>query len=258
MCLECGCGEHTHDHDHAHGHRHGDGEHHHHHGDGDHDHDHEEGRVVSVRSRILSKNDEIAEQNRAWMAERGVVAINLISAPGTGKTMLLERTLEQLDGVLPCAVIVGDQQTDNDARRLAGKGASVIQVETGNSCHLDAAQVRDAMPSVVKEDTKLLIIENVGNLVCPSAFALGESFKIALMSVTEGEDKPAKYPSLFSISPVAVLTKTDLLPYVDFNVADCRSCIQKVHPGIFLFELSAKSGDGMGPWLDYLKGLCSA
>jgi hydrogenase nickel incorporation protein HypB len=164
----------------------------------------------------------------------------------------LERTLEGLRGKVSCAVITGDQRTDNDARRLQGKGAPVRQIETVNSCHLDAEQVGRLLPEVAGQGVKLLFIENVGNLVCPSAFDLGESFKIALLSTTEGEDKPVKYPTLFSSAPVAVLTKMDLVPHLDWSVAACRAALRQVRPGVFIFELSAKSGQGMEAWLDYL------
>ncbi len=256
MCDECGCGDvdhtHTHDDDHAHdGHSH-DHTHGHTH---DHDHTHDEKRVLSVREKVLSRNEERAKRNRAWLAERGVTAINLISAPGTGKTYLLERTLERLQGKIGCAVITGDQQTDNDAKRLEGKGAPVRQIETQSACHLEAQRVGDLFDEVIGEDTKLLFIENVGNLVCPTAFDLGEHFKVALLSVTEGEDKPVKYPSLFSLAPVAVLTKIDLLPHLDFNMEACRDNLRKVHPGMFVFELSAKTGDGMDEWIEYLAKL---
>ena len=241
MCDECGCGEVGHSHDHNH-------KHHHH---------HEDGHVISVREKVLSKNDELAKNNRAWLAERGVTALNLISAPGTGKTYLLEKTLERLQGRVGCAVITGDQQTDNDAKRLAGKGANVRQIETQSACHLEAQRVGDLLPEVIDDKTKLLFIENVGNLVCPTAFDLGEHFKVALLSVTEGEDKPVKYPSLFSLAPVAVLTKTDLLPHLDFNMGACRDNLRKIHPGMFVFELSAKTGNGMDSWINYLKTLSS-
>ncbi len=256
MCDECGCGEvghtHTHDHDHAHGHSHD-----HSHGRAhDHTHSHDEKLVLSVREKVLSRNEELATRNRAWLAERGVTAINLISAPGTGKTYLLERTLERLQGRIGCAVITGDQQTDNDAKRLEGKGAPVRQIETQSACHLEAQRVGDLFEEVIGDDTKLLFIENVGNLVCPTAFDLGEHFKVALLSVTEGEDKPVKYPSLFSLAPVAVVTKTDLLPHLDFNMEACRENLRKIHPGMFVFELSAKAGDGMDEWIEYLEKLC--
>jgi len=210
MCEDCGCGlanaTHSHPHDH---HHHGDHSHSH-----DHDHDHEHphthddaGRTIMLEQKILSKNDEIADRNRAWLEERGVVTINIISSPGSGKTYLLERTLERLRGEIGCAVITGDQQTDNDAKRLEGKGAVVKQIETISSCHLDAEQVSRLLPETIDDETRILFIENVGNLVCPSAFDLGEQFKIALLSTTEGEDKPVKYPSLFTQAPVVVLTK---------------------------------------------------
>jgi len=241
MCDTCGCGETT--------------AHHHHDHDHPHDHKHDQPaptRTVQLEEKVLAKNDAYAAANRSWLAERGVTAINMISAPGTGKTYLLEKTLERLNGRVPCAVIAGDQKTDNDARRLEGKGAEVIQIETVSACHLDAHRVGHAMQHVVRDGTRLLFIENVGNLVCPAAFDLGETFKIALMSVTEGEDKPVKYPSLFTQAPVVVLTKTDLIPHLDWDLAACRENLKRVHPGVFLFELSARTGEGMDGWIDYL------
>lgn len=210
---------------------------------------------MTVEQKVLAFNDEVAGRNRDWLAARGVVALNLISSPGSGKTLLLEKTLEALQGELPCAVIAGDQQTDNDARRLAGKGAPVKQIETRNACHLDAERVAHVLKEVVADDTRLLFIENVGNLVCPAAFDLGESFKVALVSVTEGEDKPVKYPTLFSVADVAVVTKTDLVPHLETDMRALRRSIQHVHPGLFTFELSAKTGDGLAAWLDYLRRL---
>jgi hydrogenase nickel incorporation protein HypB len=260
MCDECGCGDlgHAHTHDPAHGHSHD----HHTHGHAhdhehphDHDHDRHEAQVLSVREKVLSRNEERAARNRAWLAARGVTAVNLISAPGTGKTYLLERTLERLRGRVGCAVITGDQQTDNDARRLAGKGAPVRQIETQSACHLEAERVGDLFEELIDDQIKLLFIENVGNLVCPTAFDLGEHFKIALLSVTEGEDKPVKYPALFSLAPVAVLTKTDLLPHLDFDLEACRENLRRIHPGMFVFELSARTGDGMDAWIEYLEKL---
>jgi len=252
MCKDCGCGgdEHLHSHNgvvHSHKHPH------------DHDHSHEHSvqessgtRTVTLQQKILSRNDEQAELNRTWLKEHGVIAVNMISSPGSGKTYLLERTLEGLRGKLSCAVITGDQRTDNDARRLQGKGAPVRQIETVNSCHLDAEQVGRLLPDIVEKGVQLLFIENVGNLVCPSAFDLGENFKIALLSTTEGEDKPVKYPTLFSSAPVAVLTKMDLVPHLDWDAKACRSSLRQVRPGVFIFEVSAKTGEGMEAWLDYL------
>ena len=185
MCKDCGCEQanheqdHPHDHEHPHPHTHA---HAHPHVRG---HDDEGGgltrRTLNLQRKVLSENDARAEANRAWLAERGVVAINLISSPGSGKTYLLERTLERLRGRVPCAVITGDQRTDNDARRLAGKGAEVRQIETFNACHLDAARVGDLLPEIASQGVKLLFIENVGNLVCPAAFDLGETFKVAYL-----------------------------------------------------------------------------
>ncbi len=257
MCKDCGCGIddtlHSHGgHIHSHGHKH------------PHDHTHDDPedhssktRTVILQKKILSHNDEQAEKNRAWLKEKGIVAVNLISSPGTGKTLLLERTLEELRGKVACGVITGDQRTDNDARRLQGKGAPVHQIETVNSCHLDASQVGALLPEFADQGVKLLFIENVGNLVCPAAFDLGESFKIALLSTTEGEDKPVKYPGLFSNAPVVVLTKMDLAPHLDWDVAACRDALRQVRPGVYIFELSAKSGEGMQSWLEYLTKLVS-
>jgi len=182
------------------------------------------------------------------------VAINLISSPGSGKTLLLERTLERLRGKVPCAVIVGDVQTDNDARRLDGKGAVVRQIETHGACHLDAERVGRLLPEVAA-DARLLFIENVGNLVCPAAFDLGEHFKVALLSTAEGEDKPVKYPALFAAAPVVVLTKMDLAPHLDWSLTQCREHLRRIHPGVFVFELSARTGQGMDAWIDYLMKL---
>jgi len=187
----------------------------------------------------------LADQNRAWLAERGVTAINIISAPGSGKTFLPEKTLEALDGKIKCAVMTGDQQTDRDAQRLQGKGAKIHQIETISSCLLDAHQVSHAQEAVVEDDTQLLFIENVGNMVCPTAFDLGESFKLALLSTPKGEDKPIKYPVLFATAKAILLTKRDL--------AACRKYIQQVQPGANMIELSAKTGDGITTWFDYLE-----
>ena len=210
---------------------------------------------MEVRRSVLAGNDEVALATRKRLDELGIVAINFISSPGAGKTTLLEKTLDALGGEVGCAVVTGDQRTDNDAKRLAGKGAEVAQIETGDSCHLNAAQVADALDGVLRDDTKLLFIENVGNLVCPVAFDLGEHFKVALLSVTEGEDKPSKYPSLFATAQVVVLTKTDLLPHLDFDIAACRKAVRGMRPGVFVFELSARTGSGMDAWVDYLRGL---
>jgi len=282
MCKDCGCQEgnekkyfdhHSHDHDHNHDHDHGhyhDGnyhthdhdhghdcghEHHEHnnHDDGHHHaHEHHETRTVELERNILAKNDEYAHQNKHWLKDRGIVTINIISSPGSGKTTLLEKTLDALKGKINCSVIVGDQSTDNDARRLMGKCDFVYQIETKSSCHLDAKQISEILPQVVNEHTRLLFIENVGNLICPAAFELGEDFKIVLLTCTEGEDKPVKYPVIFSDASVAIITKTDLIPHLDWDIKKCRNYIRQVNPGMYIFELSAKTGEGMNSWLEYL------
>jgi len=270
MCEDCGCMEGNErkyfaSHGHPHPHTHADGtthshdlhgehshEHDHHH---DHEHQHSETRTIQIQQNILAENDRKAAETRAFLNERNIVAVNIISSPGSGKTMLLEKTLELLKGKIKCAVIVGDQQTDNDAKRLQGKGAKVAQIETRSACHLNAEQVASAFPDVIDDDTRLLFIENVGNLVCPAAFDLGENFKIALLSVTEGEDKPVKYPVLFSDAQIVVLTKTDLIPHLDWDMKLCRKHIRDVRPGVFVFETSARTGEGLEKWTDYLAGL---
>jgi len=252
MCKDCGCSTalgniHGHHHDHAHPHPH------------PHEHDHThppvERKTIELERKVLAENDAHAEANRSWLSRHGVTAINLISSPGTGKTFLLERTLERLRGRVSCAVITGDQCTDHDAKRLMGKGAVVKQIETINSCHLDAARVGALLPEVAGSGVKLLFIENIGNLVCPAAFDLGEHFKVALLSTTEGEDKPVKYPTLFSMAPVVVLTKMDLVPYLDWSLSKCREYLNTIRPGVFVFELSAKTGAGMDDWIAYLEKL---
>ena len=246
MCRECGCGfpdhGHRHDRDHAHHHDH------------DRDQPHGEPRTVEVGRRVLARNDAEAEKNRRFLADRNIVTLNLISAPGAGKTALLEATLERLAGRVRCAVIAGDQQTDNDARRLAGRNAPVVQIETGNACHLNAGQVGERIAEVAG-DIRLLFIENVGNLVCPVAFDLGESFKVGILSVTEGEDKPLKYPTLFVLAPVVVVTKKDLVPHLDWDRRTCLDNIAAVRSDAKVFELSAKTGEGMDGWIDWLEGL---
>ncbi len=276
MCKDCGCSEgnekkyfehsHTHGgHEHTHNHDHNGRLHthqHFHNEDSDHDsadshkHTHEhDTRTIMLEKSILAKNDEAAHKNRHWLHDRNVVTVNIISSPGSGKTTLLEKTLERLKGKLNCSVIVGDQSTDNDAKRLIGKCDSVHQIETHSSCHLNAEQIAEILPKSVNEKTDILFIENVGNLICPAAFELGEDFKIALLSSTEGEDKPVKYPVLFSDAKVVILTKMDLVPHLDWDVKKCRQYIRNINPGVYIFELSAKTGEGMDAWIDYLEKL---
>lgn len=243
MCQNCGCEEGIRRarHDHAT---------HHHHG--------QNKRVISLETRILAHNDALAAQNRQWLAARGVLAINLIASPGAGKTLLLERTLDHIKETIPCAVIVGDMQTDNDARRLRRKGVGVQQIETISSCHLNAEQISRVLPEVVQSGVKLLIIENVGNLVCPAAFDLGEHFKVAMLSVTEGEDKPSKYPVLFSTAPITLITKIDLVPHLCWDESVCCAAIRSVRPDALIFKTSAVSGEGMDAWIGFLEQKISA
>lgn len=263
MCKDCGC-ENVHRHTledgtevvHSH-HSH----HHHDHGhDHDHDHDHDHHHhhdsrplTVAIEENILSANDRAAAANRAYLRENNIVAINFISSPGSGKTALLEATLDRLNGVIPAAVIVGDQRSDNDARRLQGRGAPVIQIETGDSCHLNAEQVAKVFPQVIRPGLRLLFIENVGNLVCPASFDLGERHKVAVLSVTEGEDKPLKYPHMFAAASLMLLNKVDLLPYLNFDVEKCLAAAREVNPDIEILLVSATHGQGMDAWLNWLE-----
>jgi hydrogenase nickel incorporation protein HypB len=280
MCTTCGCGEgetrvdgqehggaghsHSHHHVHAHGHSH------------DHPHDpgHSAGseglhfglgpahshapgtsqaRRVQVEQDILAKNDGYAAENRRYFREHGVFALNLVSSPGSGKTTLLLRTIERLQGRIPLAVIEGDQQTSRDAERIRGTGLPAVQINTGKGCHLDAHMVGHALERLRLQDDSVLFIENVGNLVCPAAFDLGEAHKVVVLSVTEGEDKPIKYPDMFRAADLMLLNKVDLLPYVDFDVERCAAYAARVRPDIQKLELSATRGDGMEPWCAWLE-----
>ena len=247
MCTTCGCPADNHNHDHNHGHSH---EH-----DHDHSHDHERSprTRITIEEDILAKNNRLASFNRALFREKGIFVLNLVSSPGSGKTTLLERTLRDLGGEFRFAVIEGDQQTDNDARRIAATGVPAKQVNTGAGCHLDAHMVRHASETFDLDNLDLLMIENVGNLVCPAAFDLGEAHKVVVLSVTEGEDKPLKYPQMFHNSKVMLLNKTDLLPHLDFNVEKCRQYAQRVSPDITIFEVSGRSGEGMAAWYQWLR-----
>jgi hydrogenase nickel incorporation protein HypB len=214
-------------------------------------------RVITMEEDVLQKNDEIAAENRVFLKAKNVVAVNLISSPGSGKTTLLEKTLSDLEGRLRCAVIEGDQQTSNDASRIAATKVPVVQINTLSGCHLEAAQVRSAMQELPMADIDLLLIENIGNLVCPSEFDLGEIGKVAIMSITEGEDKPIKYPLLFHLASVVVLTKLDLLPYLRFDLKRCKEYIRQVNPHAEIIETSVFNGSGLMTWEDYLKNLVS-
>jgi hydrogenase nickel incorporation protein HypB len=243
---------HSHDHEHGHVHSHGLL----HFGLGA-AHSHAPGmsqsRMVQIERNILSKNDSYAAQNRSAFEKRGILALNLVSSPGSGKTSLLVRTILGLNKSIPVAVIEGDQQTANDAERIRATGAPAIQINTGKGCHLDALMVGQALQKLDLADESLLFIENVGNLVCPAAFDLGEACKVAILSVTEGEDKPLKYPDMFRAARLMLLNKCDLLPYLDFDVERAVENARRVNPAIEIIQLSATSGAGMDAWLSWLE-----
>ncbi len=209
-------------------------------------------RIVQVERDILAKNDAIAEINRAFFAAHNMLALNLVSSPGSGKTTLLVRTLEMLKGRAGMAVIEGDQQTDNDAKRIRATGVQAVQINTGKGCHLDAEMIRQALDQLDLPEPALLFIENVGNLVCPAAFDLGEAAKVVVLSVTEGEDKPLKYPDMFLAAQLMLLNKCDLLPHLNFDVAQAEANARRVNPEIEIIHLSATSGSGMDDWLAWL------
>ena len=210
-------------------------------------------RVISLEENILGENDRIAAQNREYLRDLGILSFNLMSSPGSGKTTLLVETLKHLKDEFGCAVIEGDQQTSNDAVRIAQTGVPVVQINTRQSCHLDAFHVRRALDELPLEQVELLFIENVGNLICPAGFDLGETEKITIMSITEGEDKPVKYPLPFLIAHLLILTKMDLLPYLRFDIELCRDYVRRVNPGLRVIETSAYSQHGLEEWFEYLR-----
>ena len=210
-------------------------------------------RMVEVEIDVLEKNNQIAARNRARFAASQQLVLNLVSSPGSGKTTLLTETLKRLKTRVPCAVIEGDQQTVNDAARIRATGTPAIQVNTGKGCHLDAQMIADATPRLPLADNGILFIENVGNLVCPASFDLGERHKVAVLSVTEGEDKPLKYPHMFAAASLMLLNKVDLLPYLNFDVDKCLSCAREVNPDITIMLVSSTRGDGMDAWLNWLE-----
>ena len=272
MCTVCGCAEgetqiegHDHKHDtpqeHSHDHDHVNGHDHHHHGD---NHDYStgparahapglsQGRMVQIEQDILAKNNQYAESNRRWLNAKGILALNLVSSPGSGKTTLLTRTINDLKSDLKMAVIEGDQQTSNDADRIRATGAKALQINTGKGCHLDGHMVGHALQSLEPDPESILFIENVGNLVCPAAFDLGEAHKVAILSVTEGEDKPLKYPDMFYAADIMLLNKIDLLPYIEFDVEKCIEYARRVNPRIKVLQVSATSGEGLEAWYQWL------
>jgi hydrogenase nickel incorporation protein HypB len=246
MCGVCGCsqqGEHHHDH-HHHDHDH----HHHHEGPAGHaPHD-----LVRIEKDILAKNDAYAMENRQRLSDAGVFALNLVSSPGSGKTTLLVKTIELLKSMVQVTVIEGDQETSLDAERIRATGVPTVQINTGRGCHLDAHMVGHAFDSLPLKPSSILFIENVGNLVCPAGFDLGEAHKVAILSVTEGDDKPLKYPDTFAAASMMVLSKIDLLPHLDFDVARCIEHARAINPDIEVLQVSARSGAGMVGWIDWL------
>ncbi len=249
MCTICGCGESDHSHDHS-------DEHSHHYGKGP-AHAHAPGmsqsRMVQIEQDILGKNNEYANANRRLFTSKGILTLNLVSSPGSGKTSLLVRTLDELKAEISLSVIEGDQQTSQDVDRIHQTGTPAIQINTGKGCHLDAHQIGHAVEHLSPEEASVLMIENVGNLVCPAAFDLGEAHKVAILSVTEGEDKPIKYPDMFQAADLLLLNKIDLLPYLDFDIEQCMEYARRVNPGIQILQVSATTGERMSNWYQWIK-----
>ncbi|MFO8040394.1 MAG: hydrogenase nickel incorporation protein HypB [Sodalinema sp.] len=256
MCQDCGCSvtpanirmtsENQSHHDHSHDHSHHD----HSHGHSHHDHSHQQ---INLHQAILSKNDRLAERNRGFFAAKNLFVLNILSSPGSGKTALLERTLMELSDCIPAAVIVGDLETDNDAQRLRRSGQQAIQIMTESLCHLEAEAIAEATQKLDLTDIQLLIIENVGNLVCPAAYDLGETQRVVLLSTTEGEDKPLKYPTVFKSADVIVLNKIDIAEVVGFDRDRALENIRKIAPQAQILEVSARTGEGMAQWYEYLQ-----
>jgi hydrogenase nickel incorporation protein HypB len=232
VCATCGCSVTGHEHEH--------------------DHEHEHEHTVTLEQKVLARNDELAERNRRWFAERDILAVNLMSSPGSGKTTLLERTIEDLAGSLDIAVIEGDQETEFDADRIRATGCRVVQLNTGAGCHLDAEMLARALDMLDPPGRSLVFIENVGNLVCPALFDLGEACRAVVMSVTEGADKPLKYPHMFRTADVVLLNKIDLLPYLEFSVDQFSEYLNQVSPRASLIQVSATHGDGTPDWYTWL------
>ena len=249
MCATCGCDaegnvtmhepghQHEHDHDHEH----------------DHHSDHSHKKVLAVEKDILQENNLLAERNRGYFEAKNVLALNLVSSPGSGKTSLLEKTLTDMKGELEFAVIEGDQQTTKDADRIHATGTKVVQINTGKGCHLDAHMVLHAVQGMKPKLNSVLFIENVGNLVCPAMFDLGEKERVVIISVTEGDDKPLKYPDMFYTSSLCIINKTDLLPYVPFDMEKVKANAKKINPALEIIELSCTSGEGLQQWYGWLK-----
>jgi len=254
MCKECGCGlgggsakigGHSHDRDHEQGH--------HHHHDDEHGHPHEHGRqTVNLNRSLMEKNDRLAERNRGFFRAKKLLVLNVVSSPGSGKTTFIRETATKLAGQLRVGVIVGDLATDNDAAQLRAAGIPVVQITTGTVCHLDAEMVAKAATRLDLDKLDVLVIENVGNLVCPADYDLGEDLRVVLLSTTEGEDKPLKYPPMFHSANIAIVTKSDLAVAAGFDREQALNNLRRVSHHAEVFELSAKMGEGMKPWLDFL------
>ncbi len=261
MCDTCGCGqpndevtirkpgdEKHHEHKHTHEHEH----------EQDHEHEHEyqshsHERTIELQTDILQKNNLIAERNRGYFEAKNIFVLNMVSSPGSGKTSLLERTIKELGNKINFFVIEGDQQTMNDANRIKAVGAPVVQINTGNGCHLDANMISRAVKELDAENNSVMMIENVGNLICPSLFDLGEAKRVVIISTTEGDDKPIKYPTMFASSHLCIINKTDLLPYVDFDIEKTKQYALQVNHHLEFIQLSVKTGEGMKVWYDWLR-----
>ena len=250
--------DHAHEHEHTHdGTRHSHLHDHGHDHDQGHDHDHADS-VVRLETRILAKNDALAAQNRAWFAGREILALNFVSSPGAGKTTLLERTIRDLRQEVPFFVLEGDQATANDGERIRAAGAAAVQVNTGTGCHLEADMVARGLTMLKPPPGAVVMIENVGNLVCPALFDLGERAKVVILSVTEGEDKPLKYPHMFQAAELMIINKIDLLPHVDFDTTKAIGNARAVNPNMAVLQVSARSGEGLGGWYDWLRQAAAA
>lgn len=211
--------------------------------------------TIEIEQAVLAKNDHLAEHNREWLAERSIAAVNLMSSPGAGKTTLLERTIREHGTGRPIAVIEGDQETVLDAERIRSAGAKAVQINTGSGCHLDAMMVHRGLEALEPDDGDLVFLENVGNLVCPALFDLGEVKKVVVISVTEGDDKPLKYPHMFAAADLVVVNKTDLLPYVDFDVGRCEKDARSLNPDVEWLPMSVRTGDNLDAWYRWLRAL---
>lgn len=245
-----GSAHHEHGHSIAHGHAH--------HHDEAHGQVREQGTTIMLEQALLAKNDHLAMHNRAWLTDRNILALNLVSSPGAGKTTLLERTLRELAGAIPISVVEGDQESAFDAERIRATGCAAVQVNTGTGCHLDAAMLARALDELAPSSGSVVMIENVGNLVCPALFDLGEWAKVVVLSVTEGDDKPVKYPHMFRAARLMLLNKLDLLAHVDFDLERCIGYARRVNPQIEVLALSARTGEGLDEWYQWLRASASA